>query len=137
MKSHHIYNIIAKVLVLLLLATSLNPTATVFAQEEEAVITIYNTEEFLAFVDNCVLDTWSQGKTVSLQADISLEGVTFSGIPTFGGIFEGNGYEISDVDMTAMVSPAGFFCVLQESAVVRNLKVTGSVVPCKCRIRKN
>ena len=56
---------------------------------ERQTIVIENLEQFLDFARNCTLDAWSQDKDVVLKADISLEGVAFDGIPTFGGSFDG------------------------------------------------
>lgn len=114
--------------------------AKVFAAETESAepaqpdaqqqtILIYTTEDFLSFVDNCTLDSWSRGKTVLLMNDISLEGVEFLPVPTFGGIFEGNNCTISGVSIDGVASPAGLFGILQGSAVVKNLTVTGEIAP--------
>ena len=96
---------------------------------ESDTIKITDAEDLLEFAENCTLDTWSQGKTVVLQNDIYLEGVEFSPIPTFGGIFDGKGHSVIGLDITESVSPAGLFGVLQEGAVVKNLNVTGNVTP--------
>ena len=55
------------------------------AETAENAETVYiNTaEDLLSLADHCRLDTWSQGKTVVLQADISLAGTEFWQIPSF------------------------------------------------------
>ena len=99
--------------------------------EEVAFSYIYiNTvADLLDLAEQCTLDTWSQDKTVVLQADLRLEGVDFLPIATFGGVFEGNGYSITGLDISAKVSQAGLFGVIQEGAVVRNLNVSGNIEP--------
>lgn len=105
-------------------------------EEVEAVIpelveeiTISNPDEFMEFVKNCRLDTWSVNKKVVLTEDISLLRKDFKGIPSFGGIFDGQGHTITEVNITNGLSYVGFFTHLQKSAVVSNLNVTGSVMP--------
>lgn len=95
--------------------------------ESAEIIYIDTVEDFLDFADRCTLDTWSQGKKAVLRADISLENIEFLPIPTFGGVFDGGGHQITGMDIDQKVSPAGLFGTLQESAVVKNLKVSGSV----------
>ena len=48
-------------------------------------------EDLAELSRNCTLDSWSQGKTVYLEADLDLSGTEFAPIPTFGGTFEGQG----------------------------------------------
>ena len=101
------------------------------AETAENAETVYiNTaEDLLSLADHCRLDTWSQGKTVVLQADISLAGTEFWQIPSFGGVFEGNGFTISGVKIDGSVSPAGFFGYVQETAQINNLNISGDIVP--------
>ena len=91
--------------------------------------TISSAEELLAFAKNCALDTWSQGRTVRLTADIDLSGQAFAPIPTFGGTFLGDGHTISGLRITASGSNMGLFRYLQTGAVVQDLYVSGSVAP--------
>ena len=78
---------------LLLLATLLlGLVPSVFAEDSPIVTHITTAEELIRLSDNCRLDSWSQGRTVSLDADIALDGTDFSGIPSFGGTFQGNGH---------------------------------------------
>lgn len=92
-------------------------------------ITISSPGELLDFAKNCSLDTWSQGKTVRLTADIDLSGRDFAPIPTFGGTFLGGGHTISGLRITASGSSMGLFRYLQSGAVVQDLRVSGSVAP--------
>ena len=97
--------------------------------DEWEEITISNTEEFLSFAKNCRLDIWSDNKKVVLTNDISLVGTEFSGIPVFGGYFDGRGHTISEVNLYGEMSYAGLFSRIVKNGVVKDLKVTGTVMP--------
>lgn len=97
--------------------------------EIKETISIYTPEDLVALGKNCSLDTWSLDKKVVLEKDISLSQVDFEPIATFGGIFEGNGHVISDLNLTQNVTPAGLFGTLQSTAQVKNLTVEGTVEP--------
>jgi len=92
-------------------------------------IAINSQEDFLEFAENCRLDSWSQGKLLVLNTDISLAGTDFLPIPTFGGTLEGNGHTISGLNITDPVVPAGLFSYLQPTALIKDLKVSGIVTP--------
>jgi len=99
------------------------------ARAETKEVTISSVKELEAFAKNCSLDTWSQGLTVRLTADLDLENREFTPIPTFGGTFLGEGHTITGLYITAAGSNMGLFRYLQEGAVVQDLNVTGSVRP--------
>lgn len=103
------------------------------APEEDTLlrqtVTIQTAEDFLLFAKNCQLDTWSQDKEVLLTADISLAGTGFVCVPTFGGVFRGNGHTIQGLNLDGSVNPAGLFSQLQATAVVQELNVSGTVTP--------
>lgn len=92
-------------------------------------ISISDSDDLVELAKNCRLDTWSRNKHVTLVNDISLLGRDFEGIPTFGGVFDGQGHTISELDIEGNVSYAGLFSYVQKDAVIRNLHVSGSVVP--------
>lgn len=114
---------------LLLALCLLAGTALPTARGAEDEVTISSVEELLDFARSCSLDTWSQGKTVRLTADLDLTGIDFTPIPTFGGTFLGEGHKITNLHITAAGSNMGLFRYLQEGAVVQDLNVTGSVRP--------
>lgn len=95
----------------------------------EDAIYLSNAEDIVALAENCVLNTWSIGKTVVLNNDIDMSDVEFEGIPTFGGCFYGQGYKISGVYMEQDASVVGFFRYLQKNAVVDNLILEAMVEP--------
>ncbi|MGN1307867.1 MAG: GLUG motif-containing protein [Faecousia sp.] len=127
MKQKTIFCRILALLLIVALLFSLLPV--LFAAGASETIYISTAEDFAALAQSCTLDTWSPGKNVILTADISLSGIAAPMIPTFGGSFDGNGYTISDVQLTQSATPCGLFCVLQENAVVKDLTVSGSVLP--------
>ncbi len=92
-------------------------------------IKIGTASELLDFSQKCSLDTWSVNKMVVLTDDIDLLGVKFNGIPYFGGIFDGRGHTIKELDITDSISYTGLFSYVQKDAVIKNLNVEGAVVP--------
>ena len=105
--------------------------ATEATQRSEVFETIYveDADDLMELAENCRLDTWSVGKLVILKADLSLDNVDFLPIPTFGGIFDGNGHMISGLHITENVTPAGLFGELRATGIIKNLTVSGNVVP--------
>ena len=104
------------------------------SSETEAVIpaeTVYikDADDLKKLAENCVLDSWSQGRTVILLEDISLDGMEDFQIPIFCGVFEGGVHTISGLKQEGSLSPAGLFGILQDTAVVKDLKVSGTVSP--------
>lgn len=93
--------------------------------------TIYvsTADDLINLAKNCRLDTWSKDKNIVLKDDIVLDGSGFKYIPIFGGIFDGQGHTISGVTVSDAESYTGLFCITQESAVIKDLKVQGSFVP--------
>ena len=114
----------AVILLLLCLLLSLCPPS--FA-EETAVIHIRTAEDLLALAKDCSLDTWSTGRRVVLDNDLSLSGSAFDSIPTFNGSFDGQGHTIYDMELTSAQSPCGFFLETGKDADIHDLHVSGSV----------
>ena len=113
---------------LLALSLLLALPATAYAAEaEENTISIYSAEDLSAFSSRCTLDAWSEGMTVELEADISLEGVAFQPVASFSGTFHGNGHTISGLNLSEGLSLAGLFQRVQEGAVIEDLNVSGTV----------
>lgn len=120
--------LLAAVLSLCMLASLLAPAACA-EEEEPAVLEISTADQLLALARDCRLDSWSRGRTVVLTADIDLTGCDFTGIPTFGGTLEGEGYTVSGLTLSEEGSVQGLFRYIQQDAVVQNLHVTGTVQP--------
>lgn len=92
-------------------------------------IKISSAKDLVAFSKKCRLDTWSRNKYVVLTEDISLINSDFVTIPTFGGIFDGNGHTISEFNVYDEQSNIGVFAKIQSCGVVKNLNVQGRVMP--------
>ena len=118
-----------KLTALLLAAWLLVGLAQPMAWAATDEITISSAGEFAEFSKNCSLDTWSQGKTFRLTADISLSTVNFTPIPTFGGTFLGGGHTISGLQVDSSGSTLGLFRYVQAGAVIQDLHVSGLVEP--------
>ena len=120
------------ILFLCLLPHSLPVFADEVEQAEEVpenLLHIGSVEALFEFAENCRLDSYSIDLTVTLDTDIDLTGTSFSAIPIFGGIFEGNGHSITGISITEDGSTQGFFRYLQPAAIVRNLNIEGAVTP--------
>lgn len=122
---------ISKLLSLLLAAVLLPSLATpaALAAGSADVVYLRTAEDLAELSKNCTLDSWSQGKTVYLEADIDLTGADFAPIPTFGGTFEGQGHTISGLSLTGSGNVRGLFRYIQPSGVVRDLSVEGWIDP--------
>ncbi|MDD7601007.1 MAG: hypothetical protein PUK54_00080 [Firmicutes bacterium] len=99
------------------------------ASGDTVIIALRTQADFLAFAQKCTSDSWSRGKTFRLEADIDLEGSGFRSVPVFGGVFDGNGHTISGYTFRESASPQGLFRYVQESGVIRDLTLEGSILP--------
>lgn len=120
------------VILCFLLLLSLAPAA--FAEDAvdtapKATLTIRTPQDFLSFVENCRLDSYSQSLTVSLEADLDLTGVSFAPAPLFCGTFLGNGHTISGITLAPEGSKQGLFRYLSATAVVQELHIEGQLHP--------
>lgn len=121
---------------LLALCLVLALTLPVFAEGESSADTteketyhIGTVDELLQLADYCRLDSWSENRTVMLDADLELTGSDFSGIPSFSGVFLGQGHVISGLSLVNDGSVVGFFRYVQKGANVRDLVVRGRAMP--------
>lgn len=92
-------------------------------------VTLATVQDFTNFSKQCTRDTWSQGITVELTADLDLSGSDFTPVPIFQGTFHGNGHTISGFSFEKKGSKAGLFRTLTASAVVEDLTVEGDLAP--------
>lgn len=108
------------------------PSAQQTAQQEsvfpEDAVHIASRDDWEKLARSCRLDSWSVGKTIVLDKDISL-GSAFTPIPSFGGTFLGQGYTISAMDMSVDGSNQGLFRYVQESGIIENLTVQCRIAP--------
>ena len=110
---------------LTVLCTCLCPVSA----QEKADVTVDSVQALLDLAENCRLDSYSLGLTVSLTADLDLSGAEFESIPYFAGTFLGNGHTIKGLNLTAAGSAQGLFRYLAKEAVVEQLHLQGSVQP--------
>ncbi len=104
----------------------LSPNAFASAAEDTV---ISSEEDFRKFVENCVIDSYSSGKTFVLDNDLNILGMKIPAVPIFDGIFDGNGHKISGISFTEDSSAVGLFRYIGEQGIVRNLTVEGMVAP--------
>lgn len=91
--------------------------------DEDQVIWIRGNEDLKELANNCTLDIWSQDKVVILDTDLDFtsEGVTL--IPTFAGIFLGQGHTIRGFAIEGTSNNIGLFRYIQETGQVWNLNI--------------
>ena len=117
---------------LTLLASLMLPAFAEEAEEAEPQykeITLSTPEDVRKLAKLCRLDSASRNLKVTLEKDISLSGYPDLEIPTFGGVFDGCGHRITDLNISAKGSARGLFRYLQEGGVVQNLEVSARVLP--------
>lgn len=90
-------------------------------------IHISTTEDLLAFAQNCSVDTWSKDKIFLLDNDLRLDDIDFAPIPSFGGVFVGQGHTISGLSLSGGSNHMGLFRYIQEDGAIYQLSVSGSV----------
>lgn len=105
------------------------PVTGVFAQEHTDVIRISSLDDFLAFAENCRLDSYSKDKQFLLTCDIDLTGVAFDGVPIFCGTFDGGYHCITGLNIQSAGSKLGLFRIITATGTVKNLNVSGTVQP--------
>ena len=99
------------------------------AQPQYKEITLSTAEDVRKLAKLCRLDSASRNLKVTLEKDISLSGYPDLEIPTFGGVFDGCGHRITDLNISAKGSARGLFRYIQEGGVVQNLEVSARVLP--------
>jgi hypothetical protein len=118
------------------LVLSLSPAA--YAQSggaDENTLHIKTKAQLIKFAENCSLDTYSEGLTVELDADIDFGDDDFAPIPTFSGVFHGNNHTIRNLSLSTNGSHQGFFRYVQEGGYVEDLHLEGSMKPSSSRSR--
>lgn len=113
----------------LLTVLALLCTLTLPAAAASDTVTIATVQDLIDFSKQCTRDTWSQGITVELTADLDLSGSDFTPVPIFQGTFHGNGHTISGFSFEKKGSKTGLFRTLTPSAVVEDLTVEGDLAP--------
>ena len=117
-------------LISVLLFSLIVPALAADTEKEEAeIISISSIDEFLSFAEGCTLDSYSRGKTFVLKTDLSLAGTGFHPIQNFFGVFDGDGHSIKGLSVTFEGSRQGLFRRLGEEGVIKDLHVSGIVIP--------
>ncbi len=111
------------------------------ADPDADVTYIYTANDLIAFSTNVATGNYYEGKTVLLMNDIDLAGSNFNGIGTgdisayggrtFWGTFDGQGYTISNMNVTSntpKMAAAGLFSTVGNNAVIKNVKLVNAVV---------
>ena len=112
---------------LLLLAALILSLCPIAFAEDDGVIRIRTAEELAELARECALDTWSNGKKVVLENDLSLSASAFDSIPIFNGEFDGGGHTIYDLNLSSAQSPCGFFLETGTDADIHDLNISGTV----------
>ena len=113
-----------------LLFSLLLPVPVARAEEEpEPDVRIQSRADFRRFAADCALDTWSEGLTVSLEADLDFGREDIEPVPSFSGTFLGNNHLISGLTLSTDGSNQALFRYVTAKAVIRDLNVEGTVAP--------
>lgn len=120
-----------KILAFLLSAIcGLSVPLTAFSEDAalpaENAVHLSDAGDFIRFAESCSSDVWSQDKVFILDSDIDLSGTGFSSVPTFGGIFLGQGHTISGLSLNAGSNNSGLFRYVQECGQIYQLFVSGN-----------
>ena len=99
------------------------------AEHRAQQIVISDADDLEALAQRCRVDTDSRDFEVILDNDISLIGRSFSAIPYFSGVFDGQGYTIRELMIHSDGSQQGLVRHVGEGAVIRNLSVEGAIEP--------
>ena len=99
------------------------------AEHRAQQIVISDADDLEALAQRCRVDTDSRDFEVILNNDISLIGRSFSAIPYFSGVLDGQGYTIRGLMIHSDGSQQGLVRHVGEGAVIRNLSVEGAIEP--------
>ena len=114
-----------------LIAALLLPVCLVFtgcpdifaAETEEAVFRISSVEDLVRLSEKCRVNSWSDGLTVELDADLDLTGAESVGsIACFNGTFHGNSHTIGNLS-----GQSALFQTIGKDAYVSDLTITGAI----------
>lgn len=117
-----------KKLISLVLCLVLLRSLALPACAQSQTIQIRTFDDLMALSEHCASDQYSDGLTVELMNDLTLDR-SFTPIPLFQGVFEGNGHTISGFLIDADASTCGFFRQVLEGGTVRDLHIVGEVIP--------
>ena len=116
-----------KISLLLAFILCLNIFIPVTLAEENGYIYISTSADLVDLSNNCMIDSYSVGKTILLKNDIDMKGVDFNPIGFMGGVFDGCGYKISGLRFEFSDPERGFITTVGEQGVVKNLKIEAQI----------
>ncbi|MBQ3427374.1 MAG: hypothetical protein IJH37_09580 [Clostridia bacterium] len=90
-------------------------------------IYVRNAADMKELAEKCVIDSYSVGKTVVIDADIDLSTADFTFIPFFSGTFEGGGHKITGFTLKATNPERGFIGTVGDSGVIKDVKLSGKL----------
>ena len=96
-------------------------TETVQDTAPKDTVYLSSADDLIQLAKNCRRESWSQNRTVVLEADIDLSSVDFNGIPSFGGTWEGQNHAITGLSLSQDGSVQGLFRYVQQGALVRDM----------------
>lgn len=94
---------------------------------EYITVEIATEADWKEFAGNCTVDSWSRDKYVKLTADIVLTDAQNAYVPTFGGVFDGCGHSVTNIDINGAGSTYGLFRYVQTKGRIDDLVVKGNV----------
>lgn len=112
-----------------LLALVLTASFTVPGFAEERTVHVSTADELRELIAKCRLDTYSEGLTVLLDCDIDLKNEPIEPFAAFSGCFDGQGHTISGLKLSTDGGHQGFFRYVQEGALIKSLRLQGTVSP--------
>lgn len=84
---------------------------------------VYSEEVLLYTAEDLLKIEAEDNRCFKLMNDIDCQGKTFTGIEKFKGIFDGNGYKISNINITSNNNCYGFFSSANRVAQIKNLAI--------------
>lgn len=111
----------------MILVMLLNIFMPVTLAEENGYIYIQTAADLTELSNNCMIDSYSAGKTVILKNDIDMKNTEFNPIGYFNGVFDGGGYKISSLAFDFSDPERGFIGTVGEGAVIKNLCVSAKI----------
>ncbi len=93
----------------------------------DSVTKISSPKDLIELAANANLDSYTEGRSFVLTKDINLAGCSFTTIPSFSGVFDGNGHTISGLGYDDEGYVTGLFRYIRRGAVVQNLNAYGNI----------
>ncbi len=92
-----------------------------------SVVEINTPRDLMDLAKNATVDSYTQNRSFIMTDDLNMTGYSFSSIPTFSGVFDGNGHSISGLRSGDDGYASGLFRYIRHGAVVQNLTVNANI----------